>query len=94
MFSLVRLQTITILIQVRRNYSAPESVIFFSPMQIVFVPSVPLLQAEFLLITSVFVPQLLQAGTTNTDTLVVRSIVSTVRILEAYIGLTVTARST
>ena len=37
-----------------------ESVIFFSPIQIVFVPSVPLLQAEFLLITSVFVPLLLQ----------------------------------
>ena len=35
-----------------------DSVIFFSPTQIVFVPSVPLPQAEFLLITSVFVPLL------------------------------------
>ena len=36
--------------QVRRNYSDLQKRIFFSPMQIVLVPSVPLLQAEFLLL--------------------------------------------
>ena len=35
-----------------------DGVIFFSPTEIVFVPSVPLLQPEFLPITSVFVPLL------------------------------------
>ena len=49
---------IRVLLEVSRNNSALRKRIFFSLTQIAFVPSVPLPQAEFLLITSVFVPLL------------------------------------